>query len=240
MARQALNNEYVWGATEVKLAALDVLLDHWRARGSDTGMLADGTLLPLALYRSPSELIGEATPENAILPRELVELIARELAERTTERDLETALPTLGAIADSGSLAMETQYEANPYPRWLAFERPKAGSARAELAPLFAAPELAFMGSPYRVLVAGCGTGREAITLAIGHTANGSVLGVNLSAASLDWSGRMAQLYGVANLHLARANLLDLGDTGAPFAVIASSGVLHHMDDPLAGWRRAG
>ena len=237
MAQQALNNEYVWGATEVERAALDALLARWHARGSDTGMLADGTLLRLALYRSPSELFAEAAQENAIRPRELAELISRELAERNTERALATALPTLGAIADSGSLAVAAQYEANPYPRWLAFDRPEAGSARAELAPRFAAPELAFMGTPYRVLVAGCGTGREAITLAIRHGPNGSVLGVDLSAASLAWAGRMAQRYGVANLQLARADLLDLGDTGAPFAVIAASGVLHHMDDPLAGWR---
>ncbi|MGE0253908.1 MAG: methyltransferase domain-containing protein [Alphaproteobacteria bacterium] len=235
MAQQALNNEHVWGMADDERAALDDLLARWNMGAA--AMLGDGTLLRLLLYRSPAELFGTASPAASIRPRELADLVGRELAERAEERAFAANLPTLGAIVDSGSQAVAAQYEANPYPRWLAFDRPDTGSARAELAPRFAPPELAFMGSPYRVLVAGCGTGREAITLAIQHGPNGRVLGIDLSSASLAWAARMAQRYGVANLDLARADLLDLGDTGEPFAVIAASGVLHHMDEPMAGWR---
>jgi len=194
-------------------------------------------LLRLLLYRSPAELFGSTISTATIRPRELGDLVGCELAERAEERLFAVALPTLGTIVDNGSLAVAAQYEGNPYPRWLAFDRPDAGSARAELAPRFAALELAFMASPYRVLVAGCGTGREAITFAIRHAPGDRVLGIDLSSASLAWAARMAQRYSVANLDLARADLLDLGDTGAPFAVIAASGVLHHMGDPIGGWR---
>ena len=34
-----------------------------------------------------------------------------------------------------------------------------------------------------------------------------------------------------------QADILDLGKLGRQFDIVESAGVLHHMDDPLAGWR---
>ena len=34
-----------------------------------------------------------------------------------------------------------------------------------------------------------------------------------------------------------QADILDLGKLGRQFNIVESAGVLHHMDDPMAGWR---
>ena len=34
-----------------------------------------------------------------------------------------------------------------------------------------------------------------------------------------------------------QADILDLGKLGRQFDIVESAGVLHHMDDPVAGWR---
>ena len=38
------------------------------------------------------------------------------------------------------------------------------------------------------------------------------------------------------NLEYIHADILDLGQLNRQFDVVESAGVLHHMDDPLAGW----
>jgi SAM-dependent methyltransferase len=68
------------------------------------------------------------------------------------------------------------------------------------------------------------------------------VLAIDLSAASLAYAARMAKRYGAGNIAFARADLQSLADIGQRYAgrfdVIECTGVLHHLADPLAGWRR--
>jgi SAM-dependent methyltransferase len=47
----------------------------------------------------------------------------------------------------------------------------------------------------------------------------------------------MASKIGVSNIEFAQADILELGTLDRRFDVIYSSGVLHHLADPLAGWR---
>lgn len=46
----------------------------------------------------------------------------------------------------------------------------------------------------------------------------------------------MAEEMGVANITFIQGDLLNLGEANEKFDVINCSGVLHHMQDPIAGW----
>src|SRR6185312_7731228 len=85
------------------------------------------------------------------------------------------------------------------------------------------------------ILVAGCGTGQHPIELAL-RLKDADVLAIDLSLASLAYAQRQSEALGL-NIRYAQADILRLADTGLHFDLIESSGVLHHMADPFAGWR---
>lgn len=92
-----------------------------------------------------------------------------------------------------------------------------------------------------RILDAGCGTGHVAVEMASRHP-EVEVVGVDLSRASLDIARRRAERAGVrGNLTFHQGKLEELAQVGLgerPFDYIVSSGVLHHLADPVAGARQ--
>jgi SAM-dependent methyltransferase len=84
------------------------------------------------------------------------------------------------------------------------------------------------------VLIAGCGTGKHAADVASRFQA-ARILAVDVSAASLGYAARA--LKGTKNVAFAQADIMALGDFERRFDHIESVGVLHHLADPLAGWR---
>ena len=140
-------------------------------------------------------------------------------------------------IGDAVSLAVREQYEENPYPRWLSIDhhtpRPASFVLKA-LLPHFSAPE--FLNTSPQILVAGCGTGRHAI-LSATRFRDAEVLAVDLSAASLAYGVRMAKQLGIANVRFRQGDILTLSNLDTRFGIIECAGVLHHMEDPIAGWK---
>jgi SAM-dependent methyltransferase len=67
--------------------------------------------------------------------------------------------------------------------------------------------------------------------------ANADILAIDLSQSSLAYAKRMSVEYEINNIRFAQADLLTLGDYGEQFDMIECSGVLHHLEDPIAGWR---
>jgi SAM-dependent methyltransferase len=164
-------------------------------------------------------------------------LIERAVHEPLEERALAGAIDSIGAIEDGTSIAVREQYEQHPYPRWLELPRREPVSYRDYLAnrfPRFEAP--AFLDGPMEVLAAGCGTGQEAVAIAAGRSAC-RVLGLDLSRRSLAYARRMATKLGVENVAFMQGDILDAGRIDRRFHVVESTGVLHHMADPIAGWR---
>jgi SAM-dependent methyltransferase len=157
-----------------------------------------------------------------------------ELARRTRddlleERRLTAEIPSLGVSADSVSQAVRAQYEANPYPRWQAPPAPAPRDLRAFLQSFGADP-----AADLQILVAGCGTGYEAIDLA--RTDRSAIItALDLSRASLAYAQRMAAELGLTNLRFIQGDILDLPALDTRFDLVTSTGVLHHMRDPAAG-----
>ena len=86
------------------------------------------------------------------------------------------------------------------------------------------------------VLIAGCGTGQQSIQTAQRFPA-ARILAVDLSTASLAYAKRKTRELGIANIEYAQADILRLESIGKTFDFIQCVGVLHHLEDPMAGWR---
>jgi SAM-dependent methyltransferase len=146
----------------------------------------------------------------------------------------------LGTPVDETSRKVARQYEANPYPRWTSLGLAHENSMRRVLARYFAADALAGMDRPYEMLVAGCGTGQDAIRAALAYGHNARVLGLDLSSVSLAYAERMAAHFRVGNIAFMQGDIQGLDSVpsfNARFLVIECAGVLHHMADPFRGWR---
>lgn len=165
-------------------------------------------------------------------------LVRQQMTEPESEERLERDLPSLTPVADPVSQAVRRQYEANPYPRWISTNYKEARPLSEVVAGLF--PRVSGFpspGEPLRVLVAGCGTGKHAVDVALRYR-DAEILAVDLSRASLAYAQRKAQELGLRQIRFAQADILTLESLDQRFDLIESVGVLHHLEDPFEGWRQ--
>lgn len=129
------------------------------------------------------------------------------------------------------------QYEAFAYPKPFADLGEEIRKGYHQLGdPSLYAPLLWPRGRPKRrlnILVAGCGTVQAAYTAFMNR--DDSVIGIDLSEASLAHERYLQERHGLDNLELYKGDLLDVGALGRHFDLIQCTGVLHHMHDPAAG-----
>jgi SAM-dependent methyltransferase len=127
------------------------------------------------------------------------------------------------------------QYEQNPYPRWVrvpATQQPLAFDEHLRLHLGHGAPAVQFnRGTRVEILIAGCGTGQEAIEAAM-HIRDVDVLAVDLSLSSLCYAQRKTVEGWVDNIVYAQADVTRLARIGRTFDVVSSVGVLHHTIEP--------
>jgi tetratricopeptide (TPR) repeat protein/SAM-dependent methyltransferase len=242
LALQGFNNAYVFAVAAdeaAHVAALKSDIEAEIARGATADRAFAQKLLRFALYE-PLSALADAEKLTRAIPAErspLRSVIERTLAEPLEEARLGREVPTLGTIENAVSHAVRAQYEAHPYPRWFALPRLSPVSLAATLRRKFPqVPLPAFLTGPLEILVAGCGTGRQPIATAL-SLRQARVLAVDLSRASLAYAKRMALRFAAGNISFLHADILSLGELGRAFAMIEAVGVLHHMGDPMAGWR---
>ena len=87
-----------------------------------------------------------------------------------------------------------------------------------------------------QILIAGAGTGQQSL-YASSRFEGSNILAVDLSLSSLSYAKRKTEELGVTNIEYMQADILDLEKLNMKFDMIECSGVLHHMEEPLAGWR---
>ncbi len=161
----------------------------------------------------------------------------QQIAEPAQEAAGRDAIPQLTDIDDRTSRAVRDQYEESPFPRWVKLS--PAGNAKSVarfLSDKFPLSEFQRpAGGDISVLVAGCGTGQHAIETALQFD-NARVTAIDLSLTSLGYARRKTGELGITGIAYARADLLKL--EGGPFDVIEAVGVLHHLANSWAGWRK--
>jgi len=239
MLQQCWINQFVWGASEDErryLAAERVLPERLASGDLEEGF----RLLRHGLYEPLMRVLGGLTPTamHGVEPRALREVVAHRLAMEQSERERAARMPQLGDIDDATSRRVAQFYEDSPYPRWSTVIVNR--DHRASLAHFLGEERAALLDRPFEVLIAGCGTGQQAVQAALHYGPNARILALDLSAASLGYASRMADAFGVKNIAFARADVEPIAaqsQFAARFAVIEAVGVLHHMAQPFAGWQ---
>jgi SAM-dependent methyltransferase len=233
VAEQAFNTGFVQDQSAVETALEHELLQKGVAS------LTAVELMALASYRTLADVPGAVEiSDRSDFPRPVERVIHRTLREPLLERELESQIVALTPIRDTVSRRVQAQYEEHPYPRWINIQSVDYRNER--LVDELAQHALNFKdpGWPERpkVLVPGCGTGYQPLSLARKH-AEIDVLAVDLSRTSLAYAIRKQDELKFTNTRFCQADLLNLGELGDSFEYIDCAGVLHHLQSPLAGWR---
>jgi SAM-dependent methyltransferase len=88
------------------------------------------------------------------------------------------------------------------------------------------------------ILIAGCGTNQAAVFAFTNPLAK--VVAVDVSEPSLQHQQHLKEKYGLANLQLHLLPIEELPTLRLDFDLIVSTGVLHHLADPLLGMKAVG
>ena len=236
LALHCFVNEYIYAESEGEVFLISTLERKLQDSASLGQRPAVNELLCLATYVPLSSLKWLSKWDIERLPSEVR---VRLLDEPAVEREIADSIPHLSTIAQETSLRVKQQYEENPYPRWTSAALSPRRSSVIEvfntIGVNFADDSFQDSG-PLQVLVAGCGTGQQPIEAAARYK-DAQIIGIDLSTASLAYAQRKTEELGIKNVSYFCADILDIGQLGAPFDIIECSGVLHHMHDPMAGWR---
>jgi SAM-dependent methyltransferase len=237
LARQCFINDYVFASSAEERAQVDTLRDSVTAALLSGQTVNAGALALLACYEPLHTLRDAERLLNGDWAAPVRALLTQQIAEPCEEARIRDTIPRLTPICDAISLAVRQQYEQNPYPRWskvVPLFRPQP--LEALLGRLFPLARFAPLAKPpLDYLIAGCGTG-QLVAIQLQSISGIAVTAVDLSLASLAYAKRTTDKLGLP-VSYGQADILELGHLGRTFDVVDVAGVLHHMAEPLAGWR---
>jgi SAM-dependent methyltransferase len=140
------------------------------------------------------------------------------------------------AFDDPVTRRVADQYREWPYPDW----------SRVAAVPGTTIPQLVEKldggrpsGLPVagELLIAGCGTGREAAINAM-RFPDARITAIDVSETSLAYAAERCRALGLGGIGFRLLDLHRVETLGKAFDYIVASGVLHHLPDPEAGWAR--
>jgi tetratricopeptide (TPR) repeat protein/2-polyprenyl-3-methyl-5-hydroxy-6-metoxy-1,4-benzoquinol methylase len=239
LARQCFINEYVFACSDREAEQVRHLSDEVSAALASGAPVRALSLAAVGAYVPLASLAGADSLTDRPWPAAIEALLRQQIEEPREEAGDRAALPRLTAIDDEVSRMVMQQYEENPFPRWTKVA--PAGTPvpiDRYLQARFPAVFFRHLGKESKVelLVAGCGTGQHAIETAQ-QFAGVEVLAIDLSLASLGYAQRQTRRLGLSNIQYGQADILRLDSLGRRFDIVESVGVLHHLADPMAGWR---
>lgn len=239
LARQCFINEFVFDEIDSERRAAA------QCRSALLALLEAKTAVPPFLLLAVAAyfpLHGLPHPDRLLAAKQagpLEEVMREQIREPLQEQALREGLARLTPITDPVSAAVRDQYQQNPYPRWVKVQLQDApvpfNTELRYTLPFARFVPLADDTAP-EILLAGCGTGRNAI-YAARRFRGARVLAIDLSLDSLGYALRKTQELGLGNIEYAQADILEVGSLARTFDIIESEGVLHHLTDPFAGWR---
>lgn len=237
LASQCFINEYIYPYGEDEVRKIDDLRGRLETTSSGSSEASSVWLMAFAAYHPLESL------PLAFTDREWDETARRTIEQQVIhprrERQLEASIPRVTPIDSDVSVRVRQQYEANPYPRWLVQPSRTPHSLGDYLHTRFPLTYnkdlLEKSDKPIDILIAGCGTGEQAIDAAR-RIKGAHVLAIDLSLTSLSYAQRKTDELGIACIEYAQADLMKLGAIERAFDLIECVGVLHHLADPWTGW----
>jgi len=236
LSLQCFLNEYLYNQTDIEVEALKDLETLVERKLTNGQQPSPTELVCLASYKPLHEY---SWLHLLTMPIELESLQRRQILEPEKEKQLKSTIPILQEIKDNVSCKVQEQYEQNPYPRWVNLQLPPfpktISTITKELNLRISNLDIDKVDTP-QILIAGCGTGEHSIATA-SMFKNCDVLAIDLSLSSLAYAKRKTEELGISNIEYMQADILDLKMLNRKFDIIECNGVLHHMDDPMAGWK---
>lgn len=236
VALQCFINEYIYNQTDKEIELVKEL-ELSITREISTGQQpSPHSILCLASYNA---LHNYEWADLLSVTTDIQDVLTQQILEPKQEEELKPKIQILNKITDETSSKVREQYEESPYPRWIKpglFINPSALSKVVSESNLRLFSNRIDQAESPAILIAGCGTGQHSIGTAA-RFLNSKVLAVDLSLASLAYAQRKTKELGFQNIEYLQADILDLGKLDRQFDIVESSGVLHHMSDPMAGWK---
>lgn len=128
-------------------------------------------------------------------------------------------------------------YASFPYPAWKAIDQFALGDANASCnSENNEAKYSSDIGKNKKILIAGCGTGQQAISYSLAHP-DSTVFAIDISKNSLRIAKSLAEKCLAENISFECLDLQDLPAMGNYYDLIVCTGVLHHLESPLTGLR---
>ncbi len=232
-------NEYVFHESDAEKNQVESL------RAEIESLLENGNNVPakwiliLGAYRLLHSFSWSDDLLASEWPVEVENVLERQIREPAMEQGLHSGIPTLTAIDDAVSKAVRDQYEENPYPRWItAGLSGKSHTVKEYFQHIKLDIDFASQKFPDKpdILIAGCGTGQHSIYVA-SMFADCNVLAFDLSLSSLSYATRKTRELEITNIEYFHGDILQTKNLDQRFDIIKCIGVLHHMEDPMAGWQ---
>ncbi len=235
LSAQCFLNEYIYSDSEEERRIINKISERIK-KSIKKKNFNDLEILILSCY---APLYSFNWCENIKPSENLLEIFKLQLYNYNEERRQLSGINSIADIKDNVSVKVKNQYEENPYPRWtnlgLSIRSRNMKDVIKDINLNLDLNKLSFSKNA-NILIAGCGTGQHAITTASKYK-NSKILAIDLSYNSLAYAKRKAEELNFTNINFIQGDLLDLKKLNKKFDIIESVGVLHHMSDPLVGWR---
>ena len=236
LGTQCFVNEYIYSQTDHE-TLLVVKLKSKIERHLKKGLQPpNDALLCLACYVRITELqwVENLKPNKTISP-----IFELQVTNPKIEEDTKDKVLSLFDSENEVSKNVRRQYEKYPYPRWI--------QLGYSISPLTLKQSIMKMGLNIRkkeildvlnpkILIAGCGTGQHSIMTAKRYK-NSNVTAIDLSIASIAYAKRKTDELSVTNIDYLHCDILQAQKLKESLDLIETVGVLHHMEDPIKGWR---
>ncbi|MBV5307997.1 class I SAM-dependent methyltransferase [Chromatium okenii] len=239
IAIQCYLNEYVFAVTDDETAHLAELKQNLITAIEQQLPISALQVVTLAAYYPLDCLPTAMTLFERPSLTSLTAILIQHLREPQQQAEYRRHMPQLTPIESGISALVKNQYEENPYPRWVK----TAAVTQSLTIDAFIRQQFPLVRfHPLRkqtnadILIAGCGTGLHSIDTALRFT-DSQVLAIDFSLASLSYAQRKTAELGITNLRYAQADILQLNTLDLQFDLIESAGVLHHLEDPVLGWK---
>jgi 2-polyprenyl-3-methyl-5-hydroxy-6-metoxy-1,4-benzoquinol methylase len=233
LAHYAFRSDYILeeSADEAQQAeALRLRIETGTEVPRDTGLIA-----MLACYRPLHALSNARAILECFESGPLADLVKLQIGVEFALREVEPAIPSRTGIAEGASRGVQRQYEDFPYPQW---SLPAQDIILQDWTSrdCMRTTEAGLTGKKARILIAGCGTGRQA-AIAAAIFPDAQITAIDLSRRSLAYAALCARTHALSNIAFEQGDILKLDPRGQAYDYIQAVGVLHHMQDPSQGWK---
>ena len=234
LALQCFTNEYIYNENKQDTKKLQILENTVKKTLSNGEQPKPQVILCLASFKALHENEWCDFLETNTSIREVY---TRQVIEPKKEEIIKTSVLEFKKIKNNVSKLVKKQYEERPYPRWINLGS-KQNLEIKKIKDLLGIKlynyDINELKSP-KILIAGCGTGQQSIETAL-RFPKSKVLAIDLSKTSLAYAIRKTKELKIKNIEYMQADILDINELDSDFDIIESSGVIHHMENPLLGW----